>query len=204
MGLFEYLSNKRKNNLQAQTLIKENDIKDNKIIRLAYIYLEVFRGGTALGATTNFSSPFELPKGMSMEEACKVISYLSEEVEKSDEIEEASSTSVAMVSRILENYGFRKIPLQTHGYHHAVYDYDAIRAAMRKDSKNINIDECNEIEGVTDLFTVGGSMKLFQKTNMSHRYFNWFTEGVSRDQVEKVYTKLGIALPERVEIDNVM
>ena len=53
-------------------------------IRLVYVYLEKFisRMDYRLGETYGITSPFTLPDGMTMEDVCKVISYLSEKSRK--------------------------------------------------------------------------------------------------------------------------
>lgn len=55
-------------------------------IRLFYVAFTPFvvydDGIMKLGQTYGISSPFKLPEGMSIEDACKVVSYLSDLVEK--------------------------------------------------------------------------------------------------------------------------
>jgi len=109
MGIIEYFKNKKteKNlpliarvNLAELQKQREESLQDREVsilaaadytkriptLRLYYVALEKFtRYGTdeiKLGQTYGVSSPFRLPHNMSMEDACKVVSYLSDKVEK--------------------------------------------------------------------------------------------------------------------------
>lgn len=159
-------------------------------IRLYYVSLGKFtRYGTTeekIGTTFNISSPFRLPIDMTVEDACKVISYLSEKVEKEYDFEPASQSSVAMVSKLLEKYGFDKVEGHVHGYSHAIQEYHA----QRRINVTSGHPHKEKVDGIVDLFTVGGDFKLFKKSNLNDRYFNWFTEGVTREEVEKIYEKI--------------
>ena len=182
-----------KRNNKGKNLDKQ-EIEKTNIIRLSYIALEKFRADTALGVTSIQSSPFILPEGMTNDEACKVVSYLSELVEKEDGIEEASKQSVGLVSKILTDYGFTKIPLQPHGYSHAVYDLREL-GASRFSKIDISDFYNDSMKGVTDLFTVAGDFKLFEMTSLYNKYFNWFTENVSKQEIEKIYSRINKELP---------
>jgi len=157
-------------------------------LRLFYVSLEKFLAyGTdelKVGETYGISSPFRLPNDMSIEDACKVISYLSEMVEKDNNLEPACEDSVAMVSSILGLYGFDRVEGYQHGHMHAVSEYRPLHKIRA------GLPGCEKIEGVKDLFTVGGDCKLFKKSNLSDRYFDWFTEGVSEQEVEDIYKKI--------------
>ena len=49
---------------------------------------------------------------------------------------------------------------------------------------------CNKIEGVVDLSTVGGNFKVFQNSELHDRYFDWYTEDVSLEEVKQIYQKI--------------
>lgn len=154
---------------------------DNKI-RLIYISLEKFnRYGTGeekLGQTLGVSSPFKLPKGMSLTDACRFVSYLSEKVEQENNLEPACEKSVALVSHLLPQYGFEKIEAHTHGHFHAVAKYCPYRKITTIFSK--------KLDDVTDLMTVGGDFELFKKSDLYDRYFDWFFEGVTEKDTETI------------------
>ena len=47
------------------------------------------------------------------------------------------------------------------------------------------------IEGVTDLYTVGGDFNIFKKSDLHDEYFDWFTEGVTEEELTEIYKKIG-------------
>ncbi len=171
-----------------EVVCDENNLKE-PMIRLFYIALEKFkRYGSSerlVGETYTVSSIFKLPKGMSYDSAYKVISYLSEKVEKEKNIEPASEKSVAVVSNILSKYGFEKIEGCKKGHFHAVSEYVSQRMIKAP------FDECKKLDGVVDLFTVGGHFNIFQNSEFYCRYFDWFSENVEKQEVEDIYEKIG-------------
>ena len=177
-------------------LAKADYTKRIPTIRLYYVAFNKFKrygtGYTYIGQTYGISSPFRLPRDMSIEDACKVVSYLSEKVEKENDLEPASEKSVAMVSNELTKYGFERVESKEHGHYHAVAEYipfTKIRAS---------IPMSMEIDGVVDLFSVGGDFKMFKKSDLHDRYFNWFTAGISNDEVKDIYDQISIDLDEDV------
>lgn len=158
-------------------------------IRLYYISIESFKNAAydnnSLSKTYCISSPFYLPTGMTIEDACKVVSYLSKKVEREHNLEPASIPSVSAVSRQLGKYGFEKRENHEHGYHHTLTE-DTYMAR-----KKCMLPGYETIEGVTDLYTVGGDFKLFKKSDLYDNYFDWFTEGVSEEEVTEIYKKIG-------------
>ena len=133
-------------------------------IRLQYIYLEKFcRYGTTtpvIGQTVGVTSPFYLPVDMSIEDACKVISYLSEKVERENNLEPGCEKSISMVSHILEKYGFDKKEGYKHGHIHAVGEYFPFK------SINTIAPKTNPKDNITTLYSVDGDFKLFKKSDI--------------------------------------
>ncbi|MFQ6752162.1 MAG: hypothetical protein ACLRFL_01170 [Clostridia bacterium] len=178
-------------------LAKADYTKRIPSIRLYYVAFNKFNrygtGYTYVGQTFGISSPFRLPRDMSIEDACKVVSYLSEKVEKENDLEPASEKSVAMVSNVLTKYGFERVESKEHGHYHAVSEYipfHKVRGAC--------FPVCEKIDGVVDLFSVGGDFKLFKRSDLHDRYFNWFTAGISNDEVKDIYDQIGIDLDEDI------
>ena len=96
-------------------------------------------------------------------------------------LEPASEKSVIMVSNILENYGFRKVEGEEKGHFHAVSSYvpfSKIKTAFPAGE---------QIEGVVDLFTVGGNFRTFKKTDLHKRYFDWYSKGVTAEKIQDIY-----------------
>lgn len=157
-------------------------------IRLYYVALSKFNryaeGEIKVGQTHGISSPFYLPRGMTIEDACKVVSYLSEKVEKEFNYEPASEDSVAMVSKKLRDFGFDKKEGCPHGHFHAVGKYPLFSKIKS------SFEACDEIESVVDLFSVGGDFKVFKKTELHDRYFDWFTPNVTEQEIIDIYKKI--------------
>ncbi|MBO5394310.1 MAG: hypothetical protein J6A28_00175 [Clostridia bacterium] len=159
-------------------------IEKNKI-RLLYVALEKLKeeGSEAkLSKTYCVSSPYMIPYGMTIEQACKVISYLSEKVESEQDIEPATQQSVFAVIKLLDEYGFRKLEGFSNGYAHTVTKYNPAE-------KIAGIPK-SPVFGVVDLFTVGGHMKRFEKSDMSSRFFDWFTPGVEKAEIDMIYASI--------------
>ncbi|MGN1208652.1 MAG: hypothetical protein ACI4TI_04215 [Christensenellales bacterium] len=170
-----------------------NTQKENCIIRLLYVSFEKFKdhfsNETKIGRTIGVSSPFKLPKNMTLDDACKVISYLSEKIEAENNLNAGSQKSVALVSANLHKYGFKKINGFEHGYYHAIGTKNAFK-------NNNDAIYASKIDGVTDLFTVGGDICRFEKSDFNDRYFDWFTENVTKEMFENIYKKIGVSFDE--------
>ena len=101
--------------------------------------------------------PFMLPEGMNREDAFKVLSYLTDFIER----------------RLnLERLGFKRI--------------------------NETLDD-NE---VIDLFTVAGRVELFKRSKHYSKYFEWYVENVTFDEVKDIYHKCNIEFSDLQEINN--
>ena len=189
---------------QRKNEIKTEKQKPNRI-RLVYVaigkYLSYDTSEIRTGETYNITSEFILPSGMSMKDACKVVSYLSEKVEREDNLDEASPSSVAKVSNILEQYGFKKVENCPHGRFHRTKDvhgnFLSSFSTFEDVDEQIKVDDVlAEKPGVVDLFTVGGDFRLFTRTPMDKRYFEWFTPRVKREEIEKIYANIGEDISE--------
>lgn len=207
MGIKDYIEKKRKEKLPLIARVdlaelqkqREKEAQDRDVsilaaadytrriptIRLYYIALEKFaKYGTdqmMVGQTYGVSSPFRLPNGMTFEDAFKVVSYLSDKVETENNLEPACERSVIMVSQLLDKYGFSKVEGEEKGHFHAISPY----VPFSKISTAFLAGE--RIDGVVDLFTVGGNFKIFKKTDMHKRYFDWYSKGVTAEQVQDIY-----------------
>ena len=164
-------------------------------IRLMYVRFEKFLGHTdsmKLATTLGVSSPFMIPKGMGIENACKIVSYLSEKLEKEYNVEPASEDSVALVSRELANYGFEKLECDyTPGHYHSISQYHLL--------SKIETEFDEGLKATTDLITYDGNKRLFKKSVLGSKYFNWFTENVTKEDVIDIYYDSYITPPEVVK-----
>lgn len=205
MGILDFW--KRKKNLTcdpSKNPLKEEDgtfgpiekLKDKanksypKAIRMIYVGLAQYRsytGQESLGEHYNRCSPYTPPEKMSLNDICKVISYLSDYVEETFDIEPASMESVARTSTTLEQFGFTRIPTNNRGYIHITSDYYRGRKLIRNDKYS----PIPAIDGVVDLFTVEG-FDHFKNSDLYDRYFNWYEEATSQEEIQSIYDKLGL------------
>lgn len=116
--------------------------------------------------------PFKFPEGMSREDGFKVLSYLTDDIEKQPDVGPYSLKSVRTLDKVLdlERFGFTRV------------------------------EESDE-EKILNLFTVTGRLLLFQKSKLYSKYFEWYTEGVSRREVERIYANLGLEFKDVVWTD---
>ena len=116
--------------------------------------------------------PFKFPEGMSREDGFKVLSYLTDDIEKQPDVGPYSLKAVRTLDKVLdlERFGFTRV------------------------------EESDE-EKILNLFTVTGRLLLFQKSKLYTKYFEWYTEGISRREVERIYANLGLEFKDVVWTD---
>ena len=158
--------------------LEDHEIGNQNIYRLYYI--NYHRIGM-LGHSDNRSNiglinwpckPFMLPNGMSREEGFKVLSYLTDFIEKRDDVELGSLTSVRTLDSVLSNerFGFKRVE---------------------------EIDE----DKILNLFTIDGRALLFKRSELYKKYFEWYTENVTKEEVEEIYSKIGMEFKDIVWLD---
>lgn len=153
---------------------EEHEIGDQKFYRLHYInYHNIDRDPNRRGEIDYRYKPFELPIGMTREDAFKVLSYLTDFIEKRPEVYEASWKSVGTLDSVLnlERFGFKRL------------DFTPID------------DE------IIDLFTIDGRFKRFKSSEYYEKYFNWYTKGITKKEVEEIYQKCGMTFRDIVWLD---
>ena len=52
--------------------------------------------------------------------------------------------------------------------------------------------EPQQIRNVTDFFTVGGDLRLFEQSDLMDRYFEWFTYNRYADEIKEFAKKYGV------------
>ncbi len=170
-------------------------MNNNKKIRLVYFSNEKWKDhDKALRLTQSFglSNVYTLPKNMPIEDACKVISYLSEKVEQENNLEPACPKSLKLVSEELHYYGFTKNYDCWSGFISGTCYYLPRMIQLAKPLQRAYNHRNNAI----DLFTVSGDFELFKQTMLYDRYFEWFTPGITEDEVKDIYNQIGINLDE--------
>lgn len=154
---------------EFEATLEDHPIGNQNIYRLYYVNFhrigEDFRfpGLNNIGVIDWPCKPFMLPNGMTREEGFKVLSYLTDFIEKRKEIEPCSLESVRILDGVLdlERFGFTRINTQ-----------------LPTDSAD-----------VINLFTVSGRILLFKKSELYSKYFEWYTKGVTLEEVENIYNK---------------
>lgn len=117
--------------------------------------------------------PFMLPKGMTREEGFKVLSYLTDFIEKRADVEPCSLKSIRVLDSVLnlERFGFKRV---------------------------IENDE----NKILNLFTVSGRLLLFKRSELYSKYFEWYIKNVSLDEVIDIYAKYNMVFRNIVWLDN--
>ena len=189
MKILDYIKIKKQSQNDKTKKFKLTDITplspDDQInnmdkIRLVYSNLNLvdigYKSKTGIGVELFMSEPYLLPKDMTKEEAFKLISYLHEENERLFDLKQDSKESVYAVAEQLKNLGFLEIRVTENNN----FSYTQ---SVPKIGKPLHVDKYYEIDGVTDLVTVNGDMKLFDKSNIATNYFEWFVPGVTKEEL---------------------
>ena len=100
---------------------------------------------------------------MSREDAFKVLSYLTDFIEERNDIEPCSLKSVLTLDKAID--------LERFGF--------------------TRVEELDDNE-ILDLFTVTGRLLLFKRSELYKKYFNWYKEGVTLEEVSSIYNKLSM------------
>lgn len=158
--------------------LEDHPIGNQNIYRLYYIHY--LRIGEHYGHRENNIGiinwpflPFMLPKGMTREEGFKVLSYLTDFIEKREDTEPCSYKSVSTLDGVLnlERFGFTRVE-------------------EKDESKILN------------LFTVAGRLLLFKRSNLYPKYFEWYTENITKEEVESIYAKYNMEFRDIIWLDN--
>ncbi len=156
-------------NFEFNAEIEDHPIGNQDIYRLYYVNYHRIReydGCTEnnIGLINWCGKPFKFPEGMTRKEGFKVLSYLTDFIERRPDIEKCSWKSVQTLNGVLdlERFGF-----------------------IRVEEKDIN--------KIVDLFTVDGRLLLFKKMSEHYpRYFNWYVKNVSYWEVVRIYKRCGL------------
>lgn len=151
--------------------LENHSLGNQNVYRLHY--LDYHRIGESYGMRPNnvsvmdfYFQPFLLPNKMSREESFKVLSYLTDYIEKEKHLLPCSLNSVAILDEILELDRLFFVKLNT------------------------SYDKCSN--EVIDLFTVTGRVLLFKQSKYYSKYFEWYTENVTLEEVKTIYEKCGM------------
>lgn len=218
MGLFDFLKKKNKplpfvarvNIADQQKEKSQHNNEDNKLLAsyiyaaqgqstkfcLRYVALEgvthLDSTGTTLklGKTYFQTETFVAPDGMDFEDACKVISYLSDKLEHEQDLAAATPQSLKAIQKILPSYGFKRVYPWTQHFTNWVSDYNRW--------PNIDDFEREDQHNIVPLYAIGGDINFFKRSNLNREYFEWFTPNVSLEDVLNIYAEANIPLQNNV------
>lgn len=174
LNLFEYGSR----DYEFNAVFENHPIGEQDIYRLYYVNyhrINEYDGCTKnnIGLIDYPCKPFKLPEGMSREDAFKVLSYLTDFIEKHVDVEAYSLKAVRTLDEVLD--------LDRFGFNH--------------------VEEKDENK-ILNLFTVTGRLLLFKKSDLYPKYFEWYKENVSKREVMKIYAKYGMEFSDIVWLDD--
>ena len=90
-------------NIEFNAKLRNHYVGKENIYRLGFVWHYRFNHGKSLGSTEWFGKPFMLPQGMSRNEGFKVLSYLTDFIEKEESYEPCSYQSVIALENILDS-----------------------------------------------------------------------------------------------------
>ena len=164
--------------LEFYATLEDHPIGSQDIYRLYFV--NYHRIGESYGRQDNNvgminwpCKPFMFPEGMSREEGFKVLSYLTDFIEKREDTEPCSLKSVRTLDGVLdlERFGFKRV---------------------KEDDEN----------KILNLFTVSGRLLLFKRSNLYSKYFEWYVENVTLEDVTNIYAKYNMEFRDIVWLDN--
>ena len=173
------LSQTTNKNYEFEAELEDHQIGNQNIYRLHYV--NYHRIGEQYGKTDNNIGvidwpfkPFMLPDGMSREDGFKVLSYLTDYIEKKLNLSPCSYKSVSNLNNVLdlERLGFKRV--------------------------NTDVND----NDIIDLFTVSGRLLLFKNSKNYQKYFEWYTESITYDEVKAIYDKCGINFYDLILLEN--
>jgi len=108
---------------------------------------------------------FVCPNGMTKEEALKVLSFLMKVFKTNTKIKDGDLLALTI--------GVNNMLRLFH-------------------FKKLDKTDCSNY---TDLFVVGGVRGAFKTSRYYEFYFNWFKDDVDRAEIEQIYSRLGLNIP---------
>lgn len=164
---------------EFEATLEDHSIGNQNIYRLYFV--DFHRIGESFGFLDSNNigmvnwpcKPFMFPNGMTREEWFKVLSYLTDFIEKREEVRSCSLKSVTTLDGVLdlERFGFTRI-------------------AEKDEDKILN------------LFTVSGRLLLFKESELYSKYFEWYSEGITLGEIENIYNKYNMEFQDIKWLDN--
>lgn len=153
--------------------LDDHEVGEGNVFKLHYVNYHRINGGPGYGVINWPLKPFRIPDGMKREDAFKVLSYLTDFIENNLDVGEATFKSVKALDEALdiERFGFKRID-----------------------------DMRNKVDSIS-LYTVSGRLKAFKRSKFYDTYFEWYTEGVTREEIVSIYDSIGLPFSDLVITD---
>ena len=167
-------STQRNRDYEFEATLENHPVGNQDIYRLYYI--DYHRIGliesSNIGVINCPFKPFMLPNGMNREDGFKVLSYLTDFIEKREDTEPFSLKFVRTLDGVLnlERFGFTRV-------------------------------EENDEKKILNLFTVSGRLLLFKNSELYTKYFEWYTTGVTLEEVKNIYNKCNMEFQDIIWIE---
>lgn len=172
-----------KNNMVESNNQKNVDSTNAHILAIRLCYVEMhenYIGHYAypvLKTKYGISSPFVIPKMMTLEQAQQVVSYLMDKAKKDNRYKKGSIECVEATSKMLQDYGFNQ----------------RINPVFKTEIKNTQLSRSKKMytgfksEAFTkDMFVVNGNVRLFDQTDLKDKFYSWYSP-TTRDQIKSIY-----------------
>lgn len=173
-----FLSSTMSRETEFNTTFENHSVGNQEIYRLYYINYHLIGknygdNGDGIGMINWPFQPFKLPEGMTREEGFMVLSYLTDFIERREDIESCSLNSVKTLDGVLdlERFGFQRV----------------------------NVIDENKI---LNLFTVSGRLQYFNRSEFYSKYFEWYIEDVTLEEVTNIYAKYNMPFKDIVWLDS--
>ena len=176
-------------------LTQSKNKQEPDIIRLMFVNLELSNskdGRQFIEKSYNYSNPYQIPEGMTLDEACKVVSFVASHFEDKFNIKVDSFVSPRCVGDYLEKLQFTKLTEPKEFYSNS-------ELSIYMDEKiNFNAHQ----KGIIDLITFKGDESVFNRTDLKNHYFDWYTKDVTLEELTAVYQRINAQKPNIEIIDN--
>lgn len=162
----------------------ENPINNQNKVRVIYCNTETIETGydsfKKLALDLTIGNPLLLPSEMSLEDSYLIISKLLDD--NRSNADENINQFVEHLAHDLFDYGFSEIKTTLASSAH-------LALPIPGSFKTAHINECPEIEGVKDLIISEGDLSLFRKTDIASRQTEWYTPGITQEQIDQFNAK---------------
>lgn len=138
---------------------------------------------------------YRLPKGMELKDAYKVVSYLSEMVDKKIDAPAISESNVENFACILQDYGFKKDEKYKPDFSHYQEMIDDVYPIQ-----NISVEKTFSLpqsKDVDELLFFDGDLEFFVRSDMCEKNIDWFVPNVTYKDVKKIYSELGLQIDKK-------